>query len=112
MKIARQSDGQVVRLVLTGELDMATTNMLQDSVEEAITLDRPRRLIVDLTDVPFCDSTGVGALVQAQRTAAGCGISLHAVNPTGVTRRVMQVTGVLAELNVQTGDSDRAEAVT
>jgi anti-sigma B factor antagonist len=50
----------------SGELDMATRFALADAVRAAITL-LPSRVAVDLAEVTFIDSSGIGALLEACR---------------------------------------------
>lgn len=104
MNIVRQDSGNgVTRLVLDGELDLATAGLLREQVDQVVAGGRPRRLVIDLARVSFCDSTGVGALVDAHDTTTRHGIALHTSNPRGMTLRVLQVTGALAALEAAEG---------
>ncbi|MFC4148090.1 STAS domain-containing protein [Micromonospora mangrovi] len=96
MKITPCADDQgVARLALSGELDMASADALHEQVHQALASDRPELLIIDLAALTFCDSTGIRALVDARAAAIACQVAFQVVNPRGVTRRVMRVTGVL-----------------
>ncbi|MFI2652738.1 STAS domain-containing protein [Micromonospora fulviviridis] len=96
MKITRCLDGQgVARLALTGELDIASVDAFHEQVQQALASDRPNQLIIDLAALTFCDSTGIRALVDARATVRARAVAFQVVNPRGVTRRVMRVTGVL-----------------
>ena len=98
MNITRhpESDGEV-RLALAGELDMSTTDQLHQHVKHEFTGERPRlrRLVVDLAQVSFCDSTGLGALIEARNIARDHSAGFLVINPSCMTRRIMQVTGLL-----------------
>jgi anti-anti-sigma factor len=106
MNITRHSgDPSLLRLALAGELDLATVDQLRLHVkQELITYRSPSRLVVDLAEVSFCDSTGLGALLAAQTDAADHDIALHVINPSGMTRKVMQATGLLEILTGRTND--------
>ncbi|MEV0611139.1 STAS domain-containing protein [Polymorphospora rubra] len=96
MDINRHTDDGEVRLALAGELDMSTVDQLNGHVEQVFThFPPPRRLVVDLAEVTFCDSTGIGALVKALNTATDHHISFRVTNPNGSVRKVLQVTGLL-----------------
>ena len=61
------SDVEGVRLVEAfGELDLATAPQLCAHLDAA-RRERIRRLVVDLTGVAFCDSTGLRALIGASQ---------------------------------------------
>jgi len=89
-----------MRLTLAGELDLATTRLLGQHVEHALAT-APRRLLLDLAGVTFCDSTGVGALCEARTAVVERGVRFVAVNPGRMTRRIMRVTGLLALLTTE-----------
>ena len=60
-----ESDVDGVRLLeVFGELDLATAPRLC-SLLDAARIQRVQRLVVDLTGVDFCDSTGLRALMGA-----------------------------------------------
>ena len=93
----RMGDDATAYLHLAGELDLATAGVLDEHVRRAVA-GGPRHLVVDLTDVTFCDSSGIEALLTAQATSGRRGIDLRVVNPGGVTLRAFQLTGVLEVL--------------
>jgi anti-sigma B factor antagonist len=93
----RYTDGET-RLSLSGELDMSATQQLHDQVTEALTLARPRTFVIDAVDLDFCDSSGVEALIRTHRAITHRGIAFRLTNARGVTRRVLQITGVLEAL--------------
>jgi anti-sigma B factor antagonist len=99
VKITSQVDDGVARLSISGELDMSTTEDLRAQVAVALGAARLRGLVIDAVDLDFCDSSGIQALVQARSAAVRQGITFQLANVRGVTRRVLQVTGVLDELS-------------
>ncbi|NRQ36921.1 STAS domain-containing protein [Nonomuraea sp. NN258] len=50
-------------LHVVGDLDVAGAPRLRAELDQAIASADPLNLIVDLTEVPFCDSVGLGVLV-------------------------------------------------
>lgn len=81
-------------LTVTGEIDMATVPQLRAAVETPLNRTDPH-LILDLTGVSFCDSTGLGLLVATRRRLpAGAPLRLVGVQP--LVARVFQLTGLTA----------------
>ena len=75
---------------LSGELDMATVPIMNIAIVDAVALGGP--ISIDLTDMTFLDSTGVGAILKgAKDLPSGC-IVLHGVHD-GV-RKVTELMGV------------------
>ena len=62
-------DAPVPIVRVGGELDLSTAAQLCRAIQTAASEAalRPPRLVVDLTGLEFCDSTGLGALVGAVR---------------------------------------------
>ncbi len=79
-------------LVLTGEIDVASEPALRH-VTANLPLQDLQRLTVDLRDVPFMDSTGVGFLVALSKRMSAEG-ELLVVNAQPMVARVLRITGV------------------
>jgi anti-sigma B factor antagonist len=54
---------------LSGDIDYLTAPFFRDPILEKIALG-PRRVVLDLDAVPFCDSAGLNALVLVYGTVA------------------------------------------
>ncbi|GAA0461575.1 hypothetical protein Ade02nite_16140 [Paractinoplanes deccanensis] len=99
MNITAHRDGDgTARLTLDGDLDMATAGSLDGHVVRALTGERPRQLVIDAAGLSFCDSSGIHALVRARDTAHRHGASFVVSNTTGITRRTLEITGLLGTL--------------
>lgn len=53
-----------VRVVLSGELDLSRSPALRTELLQVVA-ERHPRLVIDLTDVPYMDSSGVATLIEA-----------------------------------------------
>ena len=84
-----RSDGQV-RVVLTGELDMATATELADELEKIEARD-PALLVIDLRGLEFMDSSGLHQLFMANRRARERRRRLVIVKGSGPIDRVLDV---------------------
>jgi anti-sigma B factor antagonist len=81
-----------------GELDLHNAEEIRAALEDALGR-RPERLVVDLSDVEFLDSTALGALLQARRRQAETG-SFRIAAPGIEPRRVLRLAGVERHLDV------------
>jgi len=91
------NDG-VLRLAVAGELDLATADTLVDTVGTVLATAHPAEVIVDLAEVTLCDSAGIDALMRARDAANAQAVDLVVINPRGIVRRVLDVTGTLDRL--------------
>jgi anti-sigma B factor antagonist len=93
LKVTTWSQGDHTVLSVAGEIDLYTAPRLQSELTAALGLS-PARLIVDMSGVDFCDSTGINILLAAHRSARERGGELQLAGPGTATRRVLQVTGL------------------
>ena len=85
-------------IALVGELDLSTTQALEDILADASQLSV--HLIVDLSSVCFMDSTALSVLLQAHRQAVPHGGSVVLVGVADPVRRIMAFTHIEDELTV------------
>ncbi len=86
--------GEGIALVtVAGELDVETAPELHNRLADQVRGGR-RHLLLDLSAVPFMDSSGINALLKAHDTAGRAGGGVCLVAPAPVVRRVLDLTGV------------------
>src|SRR3712207_685893 len=103
-----ERDGDVHVLQLAGDLDLAGAPDLARRIDIA-RRDGVRRLLVDLSGVRFCDSTGLRALLGAARELRIAGGRLSVACPgDGTVARLLDLTGMREALDVH----DDVEAAT
>ncbi|MBP2583947.1 anti-anti-sigma factor [Streptomyces sp. PvR006] len=111
-------------LRVRGEMDLVTSPRIRRRVHDAVAGGR-HDLVVDLSAVRFCDSSGVGVLIASRRLLRSCGGRLRLILPEdrdGRDGHVGHVGRVLAALGVRrlfevyddvpgalTGAAERAE---
>lgn len=99
-------------LTLSGEHDLSTAPALRRSLDDL--LSEGTGIIVDLSPASFIDSSILGAILDGQRRAAesrtGFAV-LHANGAGDAVGRVLDVTGLRAELPVHTEREDAVSAV-
>ncbi len=80
-------------LDVKGEVDLYTSPQLKDKVTEMIEQGQSK-LVIDLTDVGFMDSSGLGVLVTALKRARERDGQLALVAPEGSVHKVLTITGL------------------
>ncbi|KIF74973.1 metal ABC transporter ATPase [Streptomyces sp. 150FB] len=100
LKVDEAEDGAWTVLRITGELDIMTSPEVRQRVHEAVAGGR-RELVLDLSEVFFCDSSGVGVLIAARRLLRSCQGRLHLILPAGGSEDGSHVNRVLAALGVR-----------
>jgi anti-sigma B factor antagonist len=80
-------------ITLRGELDLANKELLEDAVGEALAA-RPRRVVLDLSELDYLDSTGLAVLIAAKRRVDDGSCELRVVPGTGTVARLFAMTGI------------------
>ncbi|MFB7934042.1 MULTISPECIES: STAS domain-containing protein [Streptomyces] len=96
-------------VVLTGEVDRALAPALREAVDALIVEDRAR-IVLDLEQVPFMDSSGLSALVYGARRAGALGGTLRLAAPRDQVRRLLELTGLSTAVEVFPGVRAACEA--
>lgn len=90
---SRQLSNGWLAISVDGEVDIATVDMLQAAIDEAYEK-QSGDLVVDLTDSTFMDSTGLKALIMADRRFSEDGRSFAIVVSGGPVSRLIDLSGV------------------
>jgi len=97
LQVQRSDEDGVALFSLAGEFAFEESPGVRSAVFDALTDSEVREVVVDLADVSFIDSTGIGTLAVAHRVG-GDSCPVRVVNPTPAVRRILDVTGVLGIL--------------
>lgn len=90
--MSRQGPGDVPVVAVFGEVDVYAAPALREGLTEL--LQDGSSVVVDLTEVGFLDSTGLGALVAARTSAADQGAALPLVCTHQRILKLFTITGL------------------
>ena len=93
---------------LAGELDLYNAPDVRTALQEA-TADGPERVVVDLSEVEFIDSTALGVLIEARSRFADRKAFLLAA-PGLETRRALEISGLDRHFAVHQSVDEALEA--
>ncbi len=94
LKVTSLPQGEHIVMSVHGEIDLYTVPRLQRELAGVLAAGSPVRLVIDLSGVDFCDSTGVNVLLAAHRQARDAGGDLELAGPRPAVRKILQVTGL------------------
>jgi anti-sigma B factor antagonist len=85
--------GGQVCVSVVGEIDLLTAASLVEAATEPLPKS-PTVLVLDLSQVTFCDSAGVAALVKIYHKATATGAELRIRGARDMVRHVLEISGV------------------
>ena len=97
--IGQRLDGGHVIVTLSGELDLAVGDRVSATLREH--LEAGRRLVVDLSEVTFIDSTGLGAILRSVRSEQDSARLTLRRSRHPQPNRLFTLTGVAGMLHVE-----------
>jgi anti-anti-sigma factor len=99
-KVTGGEQGEWAVLQVSGELDLVTSPVLRQRVHDVVA-EGHHCLVLDLSEVFFCDSSGVGVLIAARRLIRSCQGRLRLVLPARGAADGSHVNRVLGALGVR-----------
>jgi anti-sigma B factor antagonist len=109
MQISERAIGDVTVVDVSGKVTLGDggDTMMKDKLRSLVQQGR-RRLLLNLADVSYVDSAGLGAIVQSYTTVTNQGGALKLVN---VTRRIKDLLAITKLITVFETYDDEAEGV-
>ena len=90
----RCPDGDLVEVLLTGDVDEATVGHLEDSLAWVVEHMEQRRVVVDLAGTQHVEPCGVQALRRVADTLRGSGRELAVRQEPGAVRPALEAAGL------------------
>ena len=88
VKVEKSSSTCVLKVA--GELDIATVGHLRLAFKSCGNAD----LVVDLAELTFIDSTGLGAFIEHEQRCSATGNAFSLINPSKPMLRLLEVAGL------------------
>ena len=92
--------GDAVDLALAGDLDMSATFALEPVLDRVLA-EEPGELVLDLGQVPFVDSSGLGLLIATHERASRAGVDMAIAGAGPEIQRVFHFAGLDGVLPVR-----------
>ncbi len=106
MEIAERSSGDVKVLDLHGKLTIGDGDELLKDKINSLVQQGHTKIVLNLGDVPYVDSAGLGQMVSSFRTVTRSGGSLRLLNLTARIREVLTITKLLTVFDTYESESE------
>lgn len=92
MKAYSSEDSLVVKL--DGELDHHSAAEIRADLDRMIAQNKPKTMILELSDIDFMDSSGLGLVLGRYRRLSDIGSKMLIKNPGARTEKILCMAGV------------------
>ncbi len=93
-------EGKKAELIVKGEIDVSNAPELRTAIHEALDSNIDS-FVIDISQVSYIDSTGIGVLVGARHRAEDESIAFEILNPQPNVLRVLSLLGMVEDLNIK-----------
>jgi len=84
----------VLYISLDGELDHHTAEYTRQHLDAAMAQTVAGQIIIDLANLRFMDSTGIGVLIGRYKMMKSRSIPIYISNPSNQAERIFKMTGL------------------
>jgi stage II sporulation protein AA (anti-sigma F factor antagonist) len=94
MQITTRQEGNLLIITMVGEMDHHNLINVSSRTDPIIKNLRPQVVILDMSGVPFCDSSGIAAVLGRYKIVRSWGgqLMLHGLSPQ--VRKVLTLGGI------------------
>ncbi|MCL1944792.1 MAG: anti-sigma factor antagonist [Firmicutes bacterium] len=94
MKILHFIKDNTLFIQLNGELDEYTANITRNYMDSMISTDGWQQVVLQLQDLSFMDSTGIGVLLGRYKKLKTRGCNAYISSPSSQVDKLLQLSGV------------------
>jgi len=94
MQVMNKVYNNTLYITLSGELDEMTANFVRNKLDEVMQTKGTKQIIIDLSELEFMDSTGVGVLIGRYKKMREVNIPIFICNPSNTAEKIFKMTGL------------------
>ena len=93
-KIEGKLNGKTLTVALRGEIDHHSATQMRVDIDKLIFKTRPATLILDVSDIDFMDSSGLGLLMGRLRLMKEIGGAMALLRPNRRVLKILELSGM------------------
>lgn len=86
---------------ITGDIDHHSAPGIREEIDALLLAHRPARLLLDLSETDFMDSSGLGLILGRKRRCEEVGSSLVLLNPTEGCLKILHLAGMENQIEMK-----------
>jgi anti-sigma B factor antagonist len=110
MDIAVRKSGDVTVVDFKGRLAVGVSDTLLPKVVKEILEEGSKKILLNLSEMDYIDSNGLGELVQSYRESQRAGASLRLLKPQDRVAKTLRLTNLLPMFSVYESEEEALRA--
>ena len=94
MQVKSRVHNGTLYVLLIGELDEHSANYTRITLDEMFDKSKFDRIVVDLSELSFMDSTGIGVLIGRYKRMKEKNVPIFITNPSPHAEKIFKMTGL------------------
>lgn len=94
MYLKFEKHGNILIVILSGELDHNSAEEVRVRIDDRIDRDNISKVILNFSEVTFMDSSGIGAVLGRYKKISNKGGKLCIVEPSKTVNRIFELAGL------------------
>ena len=87
------AENQVWEFKLVGEVDISNAHLFKKQLETALA-EKRQNITIDLTELSYIDSTGLGVIIGAYGSIQKDGYTIKLLNPKESIKKLLRISGL------------------
>ena len=100
--IEEKINGKILTVALRGEIDHHNATKMRMGIDKLIVENRPLTLILDVEDIEFMDSSGLGLIMGRYKKMSELGGELILLNPSEAILKICRLGGLGRFIKIKT----------
>ena len=93
-QVTYETRGETLVIHVGGEIDHHSAVAVRTGIDEKITVERPRKVMLELSGVDFMDSSGLGLIMGRYALVKQCGGTLSVLDPSPAVVKIIKLAGM------------------
>ena len=94
MRIDSKVVNSTLYIGLSGELDEYASEYARRTLDRILDGEKMTRVVVDMSETSFMDSTGIGVMIGRFKKLKSRGIPIFIANPSRAADKILALTGI------------------
>ena len=94
MKVNHYIEDKVLEFEITEEIDHHNSEKIKNRIDYEIQRFMPKKVILDMKQVKFMDSAGIGLIIGRYKIANSYGGELEVHNVSNKLKRILEMSGI------------------